>query len=253
MLYRVLIPLLFAGFIFASCEDENDSPKQTISNPPTIVTITGPEIEWVEWCGPDFATQLDYIVHVTDTSGIPLSGIRVKFLPDGCISPVLPADTLLETDSNGDAFLEVMTQCWGGGFHIRVRVYDDTTSFELNLQHKEMIFGAHLRSIADTLYDRANLPDSMEVRAQLYGDWGLPSSTDSTKFSASSGFIDTTFQAYGEWGYDILSVYWYPTEEVQLGRITIYGETKTYCGQYPDNYVTFLILDSTSFILAPAP
>ncbi|MBL0061688.1 MAG: hypothetical protein IPP40_09470 [bacterium] len=251
MLYRVLILLLTVAFMLTSCDDENDSPKQTIPNPPTVVTITGPEFVSVMYCGPDFWTKADYTIHVTDTSEYPLSGISVKFLPNGWFSPVVPADTLLETDSNGDAFLEVKTQSFGGPILISVVVFDDTTSFVVSLQFSESIFGSYIRPISDTLYDRPELPDSMEIRAQLFGDWGLPSSTDSTRFSASSGFIDTTYHGYEEGV--LISVYWYPTEEVQPGRITIYGETKTYCGQYPDNYVTILILDSTSFIFFPTP
>ena len=140
MLYRVLIPLLFAAFALASCDDETDLPKHTIPNPQTLVTSTGPEMECVEWFGPDFATELDYQIHVTDTSGTPLSGISVTYLQDDCFSPVRPADTLLVTDGTGDALLALKTQCHGE-FDIRVIVYDDTTSFEVSLQCAEMMMG----------------------------------------------------------------------------------------------------------------
>ena len=253
MLYRVLI-LSLITILLSSCEDDNDQPKPSnpIPNPQTLVTITGPEMEWVEWCGPDFATELDYTIHVTDTSGTPLSGISVTYLQDDCFSPVRPADTLLVTDGTGDALLALKTQCHGE-FDIRVIVYDDTTSFEVSLQFAEMIMGSYMDPVADTLYDKAGQSDSMEIRARLTYDWGIPASSDSTKFTTSSGYMDSTYQGYSYEGWGTISVYWYPTEETPFGRIMINADTKTICGQFPEHFVTIYIPTTTDFIYAPTP
>lgn len=252
MLYRVIMLLLTASLILTSCDDDGDSKKPEVYHG-IVVSVTGDDLYYYERCGPDYSPVFSANVHIEDTLGNPSSNLAVEVYRSYSGLTFVPIDTnIFVTDSVGNIELLFSCQCTGA-FSFAVVAAEDTANFDFSIYQDEGIFGTHMDPQGDTLFSRPALLDSIEIRARISYDWGLPAPTDSCKFTASAGYIDTTYRAFGNEGFSTISVYWYPADETAYGQIVVYALTKTYCGNWPDDVYESFRHDTASFIHAPAP
>ncbi len=249
MLYRVLIPLLFAAFVFAGCEDDGDG----FHKDPGIgfISVYGPNFGVADNCGLiGYAFEEQYTIQVLGSEGHPISGIPVEVTTDQCLVLLDPADSLRLTDDSGAVEIEVGGDCFGDGFWFKVTAAGDTEIFELSI-YDDISFppSGYIEAEGDTLYVHSEEPDSMQIRATLRNGFGEAMPGSYVWFSASAGRIDTSAQVFESYRD---SIYWYPPEPALLDDVFVYARFGFWCRSLHDS-VLVTINDTTSFIVFPSP
>ncbi len=248
MLYRVLIPLLTAALLFASCEDDGDG----FHKDPEIgfITIYGPNIGQSDKCRLiGFAFEEPYTIYVRDSVGHPISGIPVEVTTDECLVLLDLADSVGITNDSGVVDIEIGSNCYGGGLWFLVAAAGDTELFELS------IFGdidptiGYVESEADTLFVHPEELDSMQIRATLRNGFGAAIPGSYVWFSASAGKIDTSVQVFESYQD---TIYWYPPEPALLDDVFVYARFGIWCRSLHDS-VLVTLNDTTQFIVFPSP
>lgn len=252
MLHRIVISHLLAAFILTSCESRDDGGG--FHNDPVvgIITIYGPHNGTATNCGPGHRYEEIFVIHVNDGDGNPLQDVAVTTVVDEYLILLELADSLRMTDDSGIVEIEIGCDYFGEGFWFQIVAAGDTETFDLSIM-EDIGFPSTgtIDAERDTLFVHGEEIDSMQIRATLRNGFGEAIPGSYVWFSASTGRIDTSAQAFGSY-HD--TIYWHPPDPAQLDDVFVYARFGYWCHFLHDSiFYDGALRDTTAFIVFPTP